>query len=216
MDIDKLVRDNIKKMSSYSSARDEYKNGVEENLIYLDANESPFDNGINRYPDNKHNDLKTVVSKIKNIDKDQIVFGNEESKLDFSIAKCCNPIPGDDVFGFVTINEGIKIHKQDCPNSISLQSKFSYRILKSKWIDSGQEEFVSIINISGIDNLGIVNEITKLISNSLNINMQKMNFETDENTFTGRIVFKVKTKNILNKLIQRLKKINGIEKVIRE
>ena len=146
---------------------------------------------------------------------DQIVFGNEESKLDFSIAKCCNPIPGDDVFGFVTINEGIKIHKQDCPNSISLQSKFSYRILKSKWIDSGQEEFVSIINISGIDNLGIVNEITKLISNSLNINMQKMNFETDENTFTGRIVFKVKTKNILNKLIQRLKKINGIEKVIR-
>ena len=147
---------------------------------------------------------------------DQIVFGNEESKLDFSIAKCCNPIPGDDVFGFVTINEGIKIHKQDCPNSISLQSKFSYRILKSKWIDSGQEEFVSIINISGIDNLGIVNEITKLISNSLNINMQKMNFETDENTFTGRIVFKVKTKNILNKLIQRLKKINGIEKVIRE
>ena len=147
---------------------------------------------------------------------DQIVFGNEESKLDFSIAKCCNPIPGDDVFRFVTINEGIKIHKQDCPNSISLQSKFSYRILKSKWIDSGQEEFVSIINISGIDNLGIVNEITKLISNSLNINMQKMNFETDENTFTGRIVFKVKTKNILNKLIQRLKKINGIEKVIRE
>ena len=92
MDIDKLVRDNIKKMSSYSSARDEYKNGVEENLIYLDANESPFDNGINRYPDNKHNDLKTVVSKIKNIDKDQIVFGNGTDEiLDLIIRVFCNP-----------------------------------------------------------------------------------------------------------------------------
>ena len=147
---------------------------------------------------------------------DQIVFGNEEEKLDFSIAKCCSPIPGDDVFGFVTINEGVKIHKQDCPNSISLQSKFSYRILKSKWIDSSQEEFSTTINISGIDNLGIANEITKLISNSLNINMKKMSFETEGDTFKGRIIFKVKTKNILNKLIQRLKKINGIEKVTRE
>ena len=147
---------------------------------------------------------------------DQIVFGNEEEKLDFSIAKCCSPIPGDDVFGFVTINEGVKIHKQDCPNSISLQSKFSYRILKSKWIDSSQEEFSTTINISGIDNLGIANEITKLISNSLNINMKKMSFETEGDTFKGRIIFKVKTKNILSKLIQRLKKINGIEKVTRE
>ena len=147
---------------------------------------------------------------------DQIVFGKEEEKLNFTLAKCCNAIPGDDVFGFITINEGIKIHKQDCVNSISLQSKFEYRIIKSKWIDSSQEEFSTAINISGIDNLGIVNEITKLISNSLNINMQKMSFDTEGNTFSGKITLKVKTKNILNKLIQRLKKINGIEKVIRE
>ena len=147
---------------------------------------------------------------------DQIVFGNEEEKMDFTLAKCCNPIPGDSVFGFVTINEGIKIHKKDCPNSISLQSKFAYRILKSKWIDSSQEEFISIINISGIDIIGIVNEITKLISSSLNINMKKMHFDTEGNTFKGKITLKVKTKNILDKLILRLKKINGIEKVTRE
>jgi len=147
---------------------------------------------------------------------DQIVFGNEEEKMDFTLAKCCNPIPGDSVFGFVTINEGIKIHKKDCPNSISLQSKFAYRILKSKWIDSSQEEFISIINISGIDIIGIVNEITKLISRSLNINMKKMHFDTEGNTFKGKITLKVKTKNILDKLILRLKKINGIEKVARE
>ena len=147
---------------------------------------------------------------------DQIVFGNEEEKLDYTLAKCCNPIPGDKVFGFLTINEGIKIHKKTCSNSISLQSKFAYRIIKSKWIDSTQEDFNSMIKISGIDNLGIVSEITIIISNSLNINIKKMSFDTQENTFIGTITLKVKNKSILEKLISRLKKINGIEKVKRE
>ena len=132
------------------------------------------------------------------------------------LLKCCNPIPGDTVFGFLTINEGIKIHKNSCANSISLQSKFDYRILKAKWIDSSQEEFISIIKISGIDNLGIVSEVTRIISNSLNINIKKMSFDTEENIFSGTITLKVKTKSILEKLIGRLKKINGIEKVNRE
>ena len=92
MKIDALVRDNVKNMSSYSSARDEYKNGCDENLIYLDANESPFDNGINRYPDNKHNDLKTVVSKIKNVNVNQVVFGNGTDEiLDLIVRVFCNP-----------------------------------------------------------------------------------------------------------------------------
>ena len=147
---------------------------------------------------------------------DQIVFGNEEEKLDYTLAKCCNPIPGDNVFGFLTINEGIKIHKKTCSNSISLKSKFAYRIIKSKWIDSTQEDFNSMIKISGIDNLGIVSEITRIISNSLNINIKKMSFDTQENTFIGTITLKVKNKSILEKLISRLKKINGIEKVKRE
>ncbi len=157
-----------------------------------------------------HNDIE-----VKN-NFDQIVFGNEEEKLDYTFAECCNPIPGDTVFGFLTIKEGIKIHKKTCTNSISLQSKFAYRIIKSKWIDSSQEYFNSKIKISGIDNLGIVSEITRIISNSLNIDIKKMSFDTEENTFTGKITLKVKTKSILDKLIDRLKKINGIEKVIRE
>ena len=97
-----------------------------------------------------------------------------------------------------------------------MQSKFAYRILKSKWIDSSQEDFNSILKISGIDNLGIVSEVTRIISNSLNINIKKMSFDTEENTFSGTITLKVKTKSILDKLIERLKKINGIEKVKRE
>ena len=161
-------------------------------------------------------------SKLSNLEKeignnfDQIVFGNEEEKLEYVLAKCCNPIAGDDVFGFVTINEGIKIHKKTCNNAVGLQSKFAYRILKAKWIDSTIQDYTSTIKISGIDNLGIVNQITKLISNTLNINIKKMSFDTVDNIFRGKITLKVKTKNILNDLIKRLKKINGIEKVIRE
>ena len=170
-----------------------------------------FRNRISR----KDHEISHNESEIKN-NFDQIVFGNEEEKLDYSIAKCCNPIPGDNVFGFLTIHEGIKIHKKTCTNAISMQSKFAYRILKSKWIDSSQEDFNSILKISGIDNLGIVSEVTRIISNSLNINIKKMSFDTEENTFSGTITLKVKTKSILDKLIERLKKINGIEKVKRE
>ena len=163
----------------------------------------------------KNPEISHDENEVKN-NFDQIVFGNEEEKLDYTLAKCCNPIPGDKVFGFLTINEGIKIHKKTCSNSISLQSKFAYRIIKSKWIDSTQEDFNSVIKISGIDNLGIVSEITRIISNSLNINIKKMSFDTQENTFIGTITLKVKNKSILEKLISRLKKINGIEKVKRE
>ena len=147
---------------------------------------------------------------------DLIVFGNEEDKLEYTLAKCCNAIPGDDVFGFVTVNEGIKIHKKTCSNALGLQSKFDYRILKSKWVDSSLFEYNSTIKISGIDNLGIVNEITKVISSTLNININKMSFDTVDNIFRGKITLKVRTKNILNDLMKRLKKINGIEKVTRE
>ena len=147
---------------------------------------------------------------------DLIVFGNEEDKLEYTLAKCCNAIPGDDVFGFVTVNEGIKIHKKTCSNALGLQSKFDYRILKSKWVDSSLFEYNSTIRISGIDNLGIINEITKVISNTLNININKMSFDTVDNIFRGKITLKVRTKNILNDLMKRLKTINGIEKVSRE
>lgn len=170
-----------------------------------------FRKKISRKPNQFNQTDKEIANNF-----DLIVFGNEEDKLEYTLAKCCNAIPGDDIFGFVTINEGIKIHKQTCSNALGLQSKFAYRILKSKWIDSSLLEYSSTIRISGIDNLGIVNEITKLISNTLNINIKKMSFDTVDNIFRGKITLKVRTKNILNDLMKRLKKINGIEKVVRE
>ncbi len=146
---------------------------------------------------------------------DMLVFGKEEEKLSYTLANCCNPIPGDPVFGFVTVNEGIKVHKKDCPNAISMQSKFAYRIISAKWIDSSQEEFIAEIRMSGIDNLGLINSITDIISDEMHVNMRNINFSTDGGTFTGRIKLVVKNKSILKKLLDNLKRINGIDKVTR-
>ncbi|WP_455168978.1 ACT domain-containing protein, partial [Aegicerativicinus sediminis] len=136
-------------------------------------------------------------------------------KLDYKLSACCNPIPGDPVFGFLTVNEGIKVHKKNCPNALSLQSNYAYRILKAKWIDSSQQEYAAKISLSGIDNLGLVNEITKVISDNMHVNMKSLSFESDDGMFTGRINVVVNNKNMLQKLIDNLKKINGIDKVIR-
>ena len=146
---------------------------------------------------------------------DQLVFGKEEEKLDYKMANCCNPIPGDDVFGFVTVNDGIKVHKQNCPNALQLQSSYNYRIQSAKWIDSTQQDFRSELLITGIDNLGLVNEVTKVVSNNLHIDMKSVHFDTDDGVFKGRIIVVVKNKNILNNLVQKIKKINGIDKVTR-
>ena len=146
---------------------------------------------------------------------DMLVFGKEEEKLNYTLANCCNPIPGDKVFGFVTINDGIKIHKKNCPNAVSLQSNYAYRILQAKWIDSSQQVYTSQITLSGIDNLGLVNGITKLISENMHVNMKSISFSSDDGVFTGKITVEVKNQAMLKKLIDNLKKINGIDKVTR-
>ena len=144
-----------------------------------------------------------------------LVFGAEEEKLNYKLSKCCNPIPGDDVFGFISVNEGIKVHTKTCPNAISLQSNYAYRIISAKWIDSTQEEFTADIELMGIDNLGLVNEITNIISDNMHVNMRNLNFSADGGTFKGKITLVVKNRAILKKLINNLKQISGIDRVTR-
>lgn len=147
---------------------------------------------------------------------DMLVFGTEHDKLDYKLSPCCNPIPGDDVFGFVTINEGIKVHKKDCPNAIGMQSNYAYRIMTAKWIDSSQEEFKAIINITGMDVLGLTNQLTKVISNNMNVNIQSISLSTDAGIFHGQIAVIVRNNSILKKMISNIKKIDGVDKVTRE
>jgi len=146
---------------------------------------------------------------------DQLVFGKDDDKLDYKIAVCCNPIPGDKVFGFITVTDGIKIHKKNCPNALQLQSNFSYRIISAKWIDSSQSDFKTELLISGIDTVGLVNEVTRIISNTHNINMISVHFESDDGVFNGNIILVVKNITILDNLVKNIKKINGIDKVTR-
>ena len=147
---------------------------------------------------------------------DKLVFGKEKELLEYSIASCCNPIPGDKVFGFISVKDGIKVHRQDCPNSISLRSNYAYRIISANWIDSDNHEFNAQIEINGIDDIGLINSITSLISNSMNVNMNRISFETNDGTFSGFVSVEVKNKVILNKLLKKLKSIEGIEKVSRK
>ncbi|MDP2087774.1 MAG: RelA/SpoT family protein [Flavobacteriaceae bacterium] len=158
----------------------------------------------------EHIDQEEISTKY-----DLLVFGNEEEHLDYSLAKCCSPIPGDKVFGFITVNEGIKIHRNDCPNAVSMQAKFVYRVIKAKWIDSTQEDFTAILKIFGNDNVGMVNNITRIISNNMNVNIQSINIEGHQGVFEGNVTVKVKNKTQLTKLIDSIKRIEGVEKVTR-
>jgi guanosine-3',5'-bis(diphosphate) 3'-pyrophosphohydrolase len=172
-----------------------------------------FKNKIKRTKDTAADDIhKPVISS----NYDMLVFGTEHDKLDYKLSQCCNPIPGDDVFGFVTINEGIKVHKKDCPNAIGMQSNYAYRIMSAKWIDSSQEEFKAIINITGMDVLGLTNQLTKVISNNMNVNIQSISLSTDAGIFHGQIAVIVKNNTILKKMINAIKKIDGVDKVTRE
>ena len=173
-----------------------------------------FKNKIKRNKDTTAADdiHKPVISS----NYDMLVFGTEHDKLDYKLSQCCNPIPGDDVFGFVTINEGIKVHKKDCPNAIGMQSNYAYRIMSAKWIDSSQEEFKAIINITGMDVLGLTNQLTKVISNNMSVNIQSISLSTDAGIFHGQIAVIVKNNTILKKMINAIKKVDGVDKVTRE
>ena len=156
-----------------------------------------------------------INKPIVNSNYDMLVFGKEHDKLDYKFSPCCSPIPGDEVFGFVTVNEGIKIHKSDCPNAIGLQSNYAYRIMTAKWIDSTQEEFKAIIKITGMDSLGLTNQLTKVISNNMHVNIQSISLSTDAGIFHGQVTVVVQNNTILKKLIANIRKIEGIEKVSR-
>lgn len=146
---------------------------------------------------------------------DSLVFGPDEEKLDYELASCCNPIAGDKVFGFVTVAKGIRVHKKDCPNAVSLQANQAYRIIKAKWIDSSSQLYRAIINIHGLDRIGLVNDITKIISSNLNVHIRSINISEEDGIFDGKISVSIKNKSQLDKILDELKQVDGVQKVSR-
>ena len=158
---------------------------------------------------------KKQVTQFTEEKKKLLVFGEEEEILDYKIATCCQPISGDKVFAFVTIKDGIKIHSISCPNSIRLRTNFSYRIMNCKWKSINTIEFDAIIEIKGIDSVGLVNKITNIISSHMNVNMKLVNFNSDDGLFYGKIHLLVKNNTHLNKVMQQILKIDGVQNVNR-
>ncbi len=148
-------------------------------------------------------------------DAELIIFGESSDKIVYTLANCCKPIPGDDVFGFVTTGKGLTIHRTNCPNAAKLLSNYGHRVVKTKWAKNKEISFLTGIKIIGLDDVGVINKITQLISGDLKININALTIEAREGMFEGNIKVYVHDKEELEELVQRLKMLNGIETVDR-
>ena len=164
--------------------------------------------------ENNHQSIEQLVTDARG-KADHLVIGDDMQKLDYQLSACCNPIPGDDVFGFITVSEGIKIHRVNCPNAVQLLSNYAYRVVKAKWNSQHLIAFLAGIKIKGTDELGLVNNITKVISTQYNVNMRSITFDTDGGIFEGTIMVYVHSTEHLTQLINKLKKVNGVNSVTR-
>jgi GTP pyrophosphokinase len=167
--------------------------------------------GANQTKDKHELDVYPKINKKEDI----LIIGEEFKNIQYQMARCCSPIPGDNVFGFITINDGIKIHRNNCPNSENLQSKMAYRCIKARWATQGLTERIAAIRLVGIDDVGIVNKITEVISNELNVNMKSIFFEANDGLFEGKIKVLVYDTEHLDTLMRKFELVEGVKRVER-
>ncbi|MDE0471490.1 MAG: TGS domain-containing protein, partial [Ekhidna sp.] len=163
-------------------------------------------------------DVKSVekeLRKIRKTDNDLLLLGKDLDYIDYKFAKCCNPIAGDDVFGFVTVSDGIKIHRTTCHNAAELLSNYGYRIIKAKWASSRTRSFEAALSIIGTDRLGIVSDVSNIISEELKVNMRSLSISTEGGIFEGTIKLYVENTSHLDNLVKKLEKVSGVVKVSR-
>lgn len=159
--------------------------------------------------------IQTLIRNVKTKDSDILLIGEDMQKIDYRLATCCNPIPGDDVFGFVTVGEGIKIHQTNCPNATKLMSNYGYRIVKAKWTNQQELAFLTGLRIKGIDDVGLINKLTTVISNDFKVNMRSLTVDSNDGIFEGTIMVYVHDKEHLDNLIKKLKLVRGVTSVSR-
>jgi GTP pyrophosphokinase len=148
-------------------------------------------------------------------DSELIIFGESSDKIKYSLGKCCNPIPGDDVFGFVSTAKGLIIHRTNCPNATQLLANYGHRVVKTKWAKNKEISFLTGLSIVGMDDVGIVNKITNIISGELKINIAALTIESREGLFEGTIKVYVHDKDELEDLVDKIKALQGIQQVSR-
>jgi GTP diphosphokinase / guanosine-3',5'-bis(diphosphate) 3'-diphosphatase len=148
-------------------------------------------------------------------DTELIIFGESSDKIMYTLANCCKPIPGDDVFGFISTGEGLKIHRTTCPNAARLMANYGHRVVKTKWAKNKEISFLTGLRIVGMDDVGVINKITNIISGELKVNINALSIESKEGLFEGNIKVFVHDKDELDKLVERLRSLHGIESVDR-
>ena len=163
----------------------------------------------------KSSNINTAYEESPTSDLDLIVFGKDEEKLNYSFAKCCTVIPGDKIFGFITISDGIKVHNDNCPNAINLRANYDYRVMPAKWVNEQRYSSRVRIEIEGIDRKGLVNDITEVISNAMNIDMKSISIESNDGIFLGTITLEVKNKSQLEETLKQLRNVLSVTQVKR-
>jgi GTP pyrophosphokinase len=148
-------------------------------------------------------------------DSELIIFGESSDKIMYTLAKCCNPIPGDDVFGFVSTGKGLVIHRINCPNAAQMMANYEHRIVKVKWAKNKEISFLTGMQIIGVDDVGVINKITNVISGEMKVNISALSIESQEGVFKGIVKVFVHDKDELNELVERLKQLDGIQTVDR-
>ncbi|MFT6971468.1 MAG: guanosine-3',5'-bis(diphosphate) 3'-pyrophosphohydrolase [Roseivirga sp.] len=163
----------------------------------------------------KLSDYSDDFSKVKDTGRDLLLIGEDMDMVDYRLARCCNPIPGDDVFGFVSINEGIKVHRTTCSNAPELLSNHGNRVVKAKWMSEQQNAFLAGLRIIGTDRLGLMRDVTDIISNELKVNMRSISIDTETGIFDGQIMLYINNTKHLDDIIRKLEKVPDIMKVSR-
>lgn len=159
--------------------------------------------------------VEQEIGKVKGRHEDTLLIGEDMDVVEYKLAKCCTPIPGDDVFGFVTVNEGIKIHRTTCPNATELLANHGNRVIKAKWTSQHEVAFLTGLKVVGTDRVGLINDVSKVISEELKVNMSSLSFKTDQGIFSGEIMLYVNDTRHLEMLITKLEKVEGVVKVSR-
>lgn len=180
-----------------------------------------FDNEKGILANKKGEDTSKRIRKKENVQasikkkSEILIIGEDFKNIHYSLAQCCSPIPGDKVFGFITISDGVRIHRTNCPNAEHLMSKMAYRCINARWKDENIEEREVTIKIFGFDRMGIVNKLTEIISNQHNINMKAISFETEDGIFEGKVRVMVLDTKHLEQLKQKIEQVEGVQRVTR-
>lgn len=158
---------------------------------------------------------ESPAEELTNTSNDVLVIDRNLKGIEYTLSRCCRPIYGDDVFGFVTVNGGIKIHRTDCPNATELRKRFGYRIVKAKWSGKDGAQYSTTLKIIGNDDIGIVNNITSIISKEEKIMMRSINIDSHDGLFSGNLEINVEDNTRLNQLVKKLRTIKGVKQIIR-